>query len=737
VRRRLQRERQRYQLVQNKSKDNDWDNMVALMKRNWFSRRWVVQEIALASNAMMLCGPHSIDWYDFADAVSMFNDVEAEKQTISRAIMKKEKYQYRPRYFGNVQALSATRLVEVTNELFRRRADHEKVALMSLEQLVSSFTAFNATEPRDTIYSLLAIAKDTMPRTSQANMRNMVASYTRRIQEKFIEQLARKIEVKSYYVNYDQPVSDVFVDFVEFSISQSDPSRALDIICRPWAPVAGGQALQAYSGHPLRATFDEKVSKRYDDLGRDSVPSWIPSIAGAAYGQDPKTKGMVRKNPDTLVGIPPDRNYTAAGSIAITRALRFEQGVTRFSNYESLDGLHYHSMFVEGFVVDRIEILGNASQKGNIPKDWPQLGGKDASHDEQWPNLPDEYWRTLVVDRGKKGNPPRHYPRLINQALVSHVQGETFDTQAEIDHPSCQAVSDVLERVQSVIWNRRLMRTSNKRLGLVPEYAKEGDFIVILYGCSVPVVLRRFIKTQKEVLEERNTKLTRQRKIAARKLIETFRKFMADNQNKKEKPVDIEEPANHVASAPTLSNSTETTVVHNFGISAQDFGIGVGGQHNGTKPQNGYFQKDPDSMSVSMTSEQSMPMPGAWQDSPSISRKNTDLVAPGPILPPRGSISRNTTTSTVYARPSRPRATRSLTAESPLKSDEYCFYQVIGECYVHGIMNGEAISMQRSAEDNFKQTTARRKDQPNSPKIDTPDASVEPSSFIRTLFELR
>ena len=131
-----------------------------------------------------------------------------------------EQYNYNPRHFGNVKAYGASRLVETTNNLFRRRADDERVALLSLEQLVCAYTSFNASEPRDTIYAVLAIAKDTIPQTSHANMKSIIASFPVMIKEKFIEQLSRKIAAKSYYVNYDQPVSDVYVDFVDFAISR-------------------------------------------------------------------------------------------------------------------------------------------------------------------------------------------------------------------------------------------------------------------------------------------------------------------------------------------------------------------------------------------------------------------------------------------------------------------------------------------------------------------------------------
>ena len=752
-------------LVGNEDLSTDWNNMVELMKREWFNRRWIVQEIALADRAEILCGTHRINWVDFADAVSLFVDAEAEKQTISRVMRGKKEFGYKPRYFGYVPALGATRLVEVTNDLFRRRADHEKVALLSLEQIVSTFTAFNSTEPRDAIYAVLAVARDTMPRTSQSNMMSMVASYTSQIQKKFIEQLSKKIVAKSYYVNYDQPVSDVFVDFVDFAICQSDKTRALDIICRPWAPLAGLENCVGDDGQPWRHLFDIKVSERKDNLGRDGLPSWIKSIDGAAYGLEPKSKRMVRKNPDTLVGVPPQRNYLAAGTIPVTKALRFEQGITRFSDYPHLNNTHYHSMFVEGFVVDVVQNVKTASQMGNIPKDWAQLGRQYAQPGEQWKDLPDEYWRTLVADRSKNGNPPRHYPRLINHALESHVQGDTFYTQEKIDHPDCQAVRDVLERVQSVIWNRRLARTKANRLGLVPEYAEKGDLIVILYGCTVPVVLRKFTKTKREVENEEKTKIPRVDKMAARKLIETLRVLVAQRKERERsgQPQDPQRAADEASSAKTKDKTQSS---HSRGNSEQ-INLHTDGPKFAVPEGIPIGARDPETISIS--SERSLQVPGSWVDTPPVSRKATEIVAPGPV-PPRSVAEpgRNSSRAPAQASDSISSLADKL-IEAPLQADRYTFYQLVGECYLHGMMNGEAIPQQRSAEDSAKQRTAqaearltelKRADEkgrelPHKEYIKTikrsyseppqqsqkaskaPEVPENQALFMRTLFELR
>jgi hypothetical protein len=100
--------------------------------------------------------------------------------------------------------------------------------LLGLEYLISSLAIFDVTKPHDTIYALLAIANDTTP-----------VAATKEIQyHKTKDQLEMFTQKKSYIVDYSKNYVEVCKDFVEFCVSQSlhtDPTRALDVICRPWA----------------------------------------------------------------------------------------------------------------------------------------------------------------------------------------------------------------------------------------------------------------------------------------------------------------------------------------------------------------------------------------------------------------------------------------------------------------------------------------------------------------------
>lgn len=46
--------------------------IVNLMKNDWFTRKWVIQELALAKNASIRCADQEMKWTAFADAIALF-----------------------------------------------------------------------------------------------------------------------------------------------------------------------------------------------------------------------------------------------------------------------------------------------------------------------------------------------------------------------------------------------------------------------------------------------------------------------------------------------------------------------------------------------------------------------------------------------------------------------------------------------------------------------------------------
>ena len=82
--------------------------------------------------------------------------------------------------------------------------------------------------------------------------------------------------------------------------------------------------------------------------------------------------------------------------------------------------------------------------------------------------------------------------------------GGALDTKESLMY-DCPAVTrNFVERVQRMVWERRLVLLSQPPrphsggspehiLCLAPVKCKKGDLVCILFGCSVPVLLRKFV----------------------------------------------------------------------------------------------------------------------------------------------------------------------------------------------------------------------------------------------------
>jgi Heterokaryon incompatibility protein (HET) len=521
------------QLVQDKLTPYEWAAFLDLMKRPWFSRRWIVQEIALAREAYLHCGQESVTWREFAEAVSLFT---SKHHDVRKLFQGSPLFDHHPDFLGEIEELGANRLVYASSNLFRKSDDGTIMEhLLSLEALMSSLSVFEASNPHDVVYAILWLANDATPSTEEARGSSLNEPWvihtpnpaspsvevesptqvsfplppfpelrTHRVQNEStnnidadgdseprlpvdvanehtrprghslqdllsvptdgpkghkraasdLSQPPSKIRIlvkravdRKITVNYSKTVYEVCKDFLGFAMAQSE---SLDIICRPWAP----------SPNPQQE--------------RD-LPSWTPMLSGAPFELVDKVYKRVEADP--LVGLPGigRKNYNASGK---WKAIwRFDEDISR-------------SLFVRGFVLDRVKVKSETAQQGNIPAEWLKV--------VQWDHgkaaAPDRFWRTLVADRGPDGGrPPYTYQSAFNYAFQRKGQRGDLNTRELMLFGKCPSMAiDFLRRVQSVVWKRGLILTQREDfLGLAPSKAREGDLICILYGCSVPVVLSR------------------------------------------------------------------------------------------------------------------------------------------------------------------------------------------------------------------------------------------------------
>jgi hypothetical protein len=425
-------------VVQDNSRMKEWQALEKLLQNRWFSRRWVVQEVALARRIIVYWGNRSIYWEDLSDAMWIL------ESRINRLPNLQENANFLDP--GDAKRkLPAITLVDICSSLLRKTSRGEIIERKySLELLVSSLAAFEITDPKDTIYSVLSIAKFE---------HGLVPSY-------------------------EKNINDLCYDFVSSCVNES---QSLDIICRHWAP--------------LRARKKTRFLERANERANDPLPSWCPSVLGSSFATYDDNSNQ-RLYGDSFVGLP-DKNYYNA-ALGRTAYTKFEQ---KKEADKTLQILH-----VKGLKVATIHNVRQRATKGLIPHEWLEMAGWPPASDEADISTSiEKLWRALVADRDSHGKKaPSWYRRAFLYCLNKPSQEMDIDTQAFLSDPTTTSpVSEFLSRVQSVIWNRKLFTASGLDcggregeeeelgFGLAPRQAEKGDIICVLWGCTVPVCLRK------------------------------------------------------------------------------------------------------------------------------------------------------------------------------------------------------------------------------------------------------
>jgi hypothetical protein len=445
------------------------DALLEMMKSPWFTRRWVIQEIVLAKRASIWCGPGKmkpVNWDDFADALTTF------KVHVLPAL---------DYVVQDVLAYGAQVLVHQKGYLLRDSGS-SMVFTTSLEDLISHLTPFNAGDPRDIVYGVISISREQHSDGWYSPTRP----------------------------DYRKSLLDVYVEFVESCVKNSG---RLDIICRPWVP----EITALKQDVPIQ----ERVGF-YELTVDNDLPSWMKTLRHHPYGSGEDVYEG-RQYGDIFATAKP--TYNACGTcqfdedtrpkfgtrdarVFVTANIKHQAYITDALDenpevfYETFDG----TLEVQGVVLGAIGQLSDACTGGIIPKEALRMGGwtfPDRRMSQFIDAVPDRLWRTLVANLGfDRGPPPTYYRRACLWALQRMSRAGDLEIKKLLDaHPDFP-YKNFLRRVVDTTMRRRFFKCTvasgvnggdlNGQLyGLCPEDTVQTDLVCILYGCHVPVVLRK------------------------------------------------------------------------------------------------------------------------------------------------------------------------------------------------------------------------------------------------------
>ncbi|TPR07961.1 hypothetical protein CAN33_0016455 [Aspergillus niger] len=402
---------------------HQWAALSELTRDPWFARRWIVQEISLASKAVVYCGEKMVHWDVLVDAIAL---LVANEERV-RALFDPSKWRYGRNTLGEIQFSSANILLEVISSLFPTTEDRSKhKPLKSLEYLVTTLQTFDASDPRDLIYALVHISRD----YSEGRI-TMGHQLTEKQQS--LEELDQPTEKQQSYekvqqtqpqlhIDYGTPIPTAFKQFTEYCVKLSG---SLDIICRPWAKKPKSQEWS------LLKTSEECL---YNNL----LPSWVPLLENAEFG-GPGQSHKGRKNGRSFVGTVGQPIYNASNNMQAKNVIFSEEPM---------------SMKVTGLLLGTVEEVSPRCSGGVVFRESLRLGGWEGI-DHGPKVVPAKIWRTLIADRTSNGlSPPPWYQRACLRSLeiADMFSGGDLNTGQLSDE--VVFVRDYLRRVREVTWNR-------------------------------------------------------------------------------------------------------------------------------------------------------------------------------------------------------------------------------------------------------------------------------------------
>lgn len=157
----------------------DWCSLAALLKRQWFSRLWIIQETILSRHLVLLCGKQRIAWAEF---VAALRNIETRCEALgwSPSVMFIEVGQPAAPLEHNALKLAQWRE-------HRHGSNNSQSWRFTLEDLVYDTWVFVATDPRDKIYGIFGLIDAELragwPVDYKSSIEEVYALATRRIIE--------------------------------------------------------------------------------------------------------------------------------------------------------------------------------------------------------------------------------------------------------------------------------------------------------------------------------------------------------------------------------------------------------------------------------------------------------------------------------------------------------------------------------------------------------------------------
>jgi hypothetical protein len=150
---------------------HNWLGFLAFINRPWFERAWVVQELALARSAILVCGSHVLPWEQLSKTLTFLKKSKWYHHLATHKLRHIKQLQHNPgRYRKLLQSNISVALSAIYLDRTRLVVQKGGGKLSAKDfigddfrKLIETHRFTKTTDPRDKIYAFLGLCNRTLP----------------------------------------------------------------------------------------------------------------------------------------------------------------------------------------------------------------------------------------------------------------------------------------------------------------------------------------------------------------------------------------------------------------------------------------------------------------------------------------------------------------------------------------------------------------------------------------------
>jgi hypothetical protein len=222
-----------------------------LLRRPWWQRVWVIQEIALAQEATLYCGRHSANWDAFDEFLQMVSKATSEKESFHAKPMMTENWldKIHNRLSGLLPGVMMSNIRQ-----WRNQVQEDSSPEPELMEILNLCRGTMCSDPRDRVYGVL----DIFPGT-KSNHPLVLPDYTISVTKLYstvtVEKLLRDRTLDTLFM--------IAPNRLEFLENQSTGSICRDYFLPSWTPDWGVPGHPSIQEVKSRAEGDNEISPKY------------------------------------------------------------------------------------------------------------------------------------------------------------------------------------------------------------------------------------------------------------------------------------------------------------------------------------------------------------------------------------------------------------------------------------------------------------------------------------------